>query len=408
MKILMSAYNCSPYRGSECAVGWYSAFTAAKFGHEVTVITNLFYRDEIEKFLKENSNSPAKDIHFIYIEIPPVLRKIKGYIGEIVQYRYFQHNVVKTAKSVLKTKSFDFVQHISWVSMIQKNMLYKLDLPLVIGPVGGGEETPSVLKSNYRFQNKMKETIRKIAILKSTNSYWYKKMCSKASVIFVSTEETYKFVPEKYRYKTYVKQPIGVNDEDILNEQIVKHNERFRILMAGRLIYWKGIDLGIQAVKRLLDKGCNIELHIIGDGKERKRLETMSSIWLNERIFFHGSMSYEQLKDVYKNSNVLINTSLHDSGCMVVLEAMANGLPVVCIDTGGPKVLTTNECAIKIVPDDPNKTVENIEYSIERLIENPQLCEELSNKARNRVKDEFEHSNKFKAIESTIVKHLNY
>lgn len=408
MKILMSAYNCSPYRGSECAVGWNSALTATKFGHEVTVITNEYYRNEIEKFFKENINCSIKDIHFIYIKIPSVLNNIKGYVGEIIQYRYFQNKVIKAAKSALKTKSFDFVQHTSWASMIKKNTLYKLDIPLVIGPVGGGEETPSVLMSNYHLPNKMKEFIRKMVIYKALHSKWFKEMCSKSLVMFVTTDETYKYIPEKYKYKTYVKQCIGINEEDIQSESFVKKDKPFRVLMVGRLIYWKGFDLGIRAVKRLLDKGFNIELHIIGTGKERKRLETMSEKWLNERIFFHGSISYKNVKQFYMNSNVLINTTLHDSGCMVVLEAMANGLPVVCIDTGGPKVLTTDECAIKIIPEDPNKVVEHIEYAIKRLIENPNLCDELGNNAKIRVREEFEFSNKFKAIESTIIKHLNH
>lgn len=404
MKILISGYNCSPYRGSECAVGWNSALTAAEFGHEVTVITNCLYREEIEKFYKENTNCPI--IHFMYIKIPAIL-DIKGYVGELIQYRYFQNKVIETANSVLNTMTFDYIQHTSWASLIQKNMLYKLNIPLVIGPVGGGEETPSVLMSNYSMRNKIKESIRKIAIFQALHSKWFKEMCSKSIVMFATTDETYKYIPEKFRYKTYVKQCIGINYEDIPIESIVKNNKPFRVLMVGRLIYWKGFDLGIRAIKQLLDKGFEIELHIIGTGKERERLETMSGKWLNERIFFHGNISYKNVQQLYMNSNALINTSLHDSGCMVVLEAMANGLPVICIDTGGPKVLTTDECAIKIAPEIPNKTVENIENAIHKLVVNPNLCDEIGSKARIRVRDEFEFSNKFKSIESIIVKHLN-
>lgn len=46
--------------------------------------------------------------------------------------------------------------------------------------------------------------------------------------------------------------------------------------------------------------------------------------------------------------HVCLNSSFHDSGCLVVLEAMAHGLPIICINAGGPGVLTDTTNAFKV------------------------------------------------------------
>jgi len=60
-------------------------------------------------------------------------------------------------------------------------------------------------------------------------------------------------------------------------------------------------------------------------------------------------MIFEEMKDFYDRFDCLINCSLRDSGCFIVMEAMSRGLPLICVNTGGPKINTTNECKVELI-----------------------------------------------------------
>ena len=73
MKILMSAFAWDPQRGAEAGVGWHWAVEAAKRGHDVTVITQTHFKDQIEREIA--SGSLPKNLHFD-IFMPARLEKI--------------------------------------------------------------------------------------------------------------------------------------------------------------------------------------------------------------------------------------------------------------------------------------------------------------------------------------------
>lgn len=70
-----------------------------------------------------------------------------------------------------------------------------------------------------------------------------------------------------------------------------------------------------------------------------------------EQIKWLGKMDRLELLEVYKEYDVLLFPSLHDSGGMVVLEALANGLPVICLNIGGPGTIITESCGISVNVD---------------------------------------------------------
>ena len=66
--------------------------------------------------------------------------------------------------------------------------------------------------------------------------------------------------------------------------------------------------------------------------------------------------------------HVCLNTSFHDSGCLVVLEAMAHGLPIICINAGGPGVLTDTTNAFKVDAFSSEEIVNDLKDSVYRTI----------------------------------------
>ncbi len=98
-------------------------------------------------------------------------------------------------------------------------------------------------------------------------------------------------------------------------------------LVVARLVEWKRIDLAIKAIKN-----TSFKLKIIGDGPDKKSLESIKS----PSVEFTGKVTPDKLREYYQNSKGLIVTQEEDFGIAAV-EAQACGVPVIAYDAGGQK-----------------------------------------------------------------------
>lgn len=109
-----------------------------------------------------------------------------------------------------------------------------------------------------------------------------------------------------------------------------------KIVMAGRLIERKRVDLMIEALVILRDQGISSQLSIFGDGPDRERLETLvESHRLGDCVEFCGYVvNWEEKAE---RADFFVNASEVEGFCIVVAEAMGRGLPAVITDVGGIK-----------------------------------------------------------------------
>src|SRR5205823_2124116 len=96
-----------------------------------------------------------------------------------------------------------------------------------------------------------------------------------------------------------------------------------------------------------------------------------------------------EVLDRLSRSHVLAHPSLHDSGGWVILEAGALGVPVVCLDLGGPGLQVTTETGIKIPVDHASDVVPAMTNALNFLAENPTHAATLGANARKRVAEHF-------------------
>lgn len=399
MNILMSSFNCSPYKGSENALGWNWTYTAAKEGNTISVLTWNDNKNDIERYWNNCSQEEIKiraRIKYYYIQPKEYNLRISNHINEILVYRSFQKKAYKFAKELILKENFDFVHHVTWSSCVQLTYLYKLGLPFVLGPVGGGERIPKVINISLRNREKIKEWVRVLVQNISKINYGHRKLYSKSTKIFVTTKETKMIIPKRYWDKVSILQGIGLNRSDIVNEP--KKYEKInclKVLAVARLIYWKGIEIAIDSVIKAYLSGLNIQLTIVGDGDQKEDLIKKVNDEHKSVIKFIGSIDYSRLNEFYNDSDVLLNCSLHDSGCLVVIESLSQGLPVICIKTGGPATLTDDNCAIRIEPDSYENVVNNIANELKNLANEPEKLSKMSNGAL-RKSQELIYENKYK------------
>ena len=104
------------------------------------------------------------------------------------------------------------------------------------------------------------------------------------------------------------------------------------IVYVGRVAKEKSIDFLLKTFEKLLKEEKNIYFAIVGDGPERKNLEKLSEkLELKNKVFFLGFVDHRKLSKVYNGADVFAFASTTETQGLVVLEAMACGLPVVAI-----------------------------------------------------------------------------
>lgn len=129
-----------------------------------------------------------------------------------------------------------------------------------------------------------------------------------------------------------------------------RESEDLGLLYWGRLIAYKRIDLVIEAARRTGEK-----LQIVGSGPHEKALKAQAVGMPN--VTFHGRLADADLKSVIARCRALVFPAHEDFG-MVVVEAMAAGLPVVCFGVGGAAESVEPQYGVRFGEQSPEAIVE--------------------------------------------------
>ncbi|HMY71328.1 MAG TPA: glycosyltransferase, partial [Blastocatellia bacterium] len=137
---------------------------------------------------------------------------------------------------------------------------------------------------------------------------------------------------------------LGLNPEDTI------------LLTVGALVPAKGIDRLIDALALLVrkDQERRLKLFVIGEGVERKKLESqISNLRLENRVFLLGAKPQTELVAWYSAADLFCLASQREGCPNVVIEAMACGLPVIATDVGGVRELIGAACGRVVAESNP-------------------------------------------------------
>jgi len=146
--------------------------------------------------------------------------------------------------------------------------------------------------------------------------------------------------------------------------------------------------LGLRAFKKILKVFPNARLTMIGRGREETEWRKLAdSLSIMDYITWVPWVQRKDLSSFYSSHDVFLYPSLHDSGGLVVLEAMSHGLPVVCLNLGGPGIIVNQTCGFPVVTRKRSQghIVDEIADALLRLAQDQQLRHRLSKGATERV-----------------------
>jgi glycosyltransferase involved in cell wall biosynthesis len=167
----------------------------------------------------------------------------------------------------------------------------------------------------------------------------------------------------------------------------------FEVLCVARFIPVKGHRQLIEACRILADEGVEFVCRLIGDGPIHAEIGRLAArLDLTDRVRFEGWRARDEVASYLAKADVLVApsapTKIEREGIPVVLmEAMATGLPVVASDLSGiPELVRHDETGLLVPPGDPAA----LAAALRRLVEDPELRARLGRAGRETIEDEYD------------------
>jgi len=396
-RILLIAYACEPGKGSEPGVGWNLALKLSE-KNLITVIT----RKDVEKKIKTYiSQQRLRNLRFEFIEIPFPFYKFFN-IYKMIQIHYAIWNLCAylKAQKIVRREKIDIVHHLTFVNNWIPPFTCLTNKPFIWGPIGTHPKIP--LNSLNDIKLKMRSFVRFLIldILRIMNPFTYVAIMRAKKIITINEQCKRMFpfglVPDA---KIAIIPAVAI-EENWINENPRKNHNRntIELLFVGVPSYIKGVELLLHSFAKALEKNRSLRLTIVGDGPMRKWIERFAKKRnLEDKITLTGMIPRQEVQIFYEKADIFLYPSF-EGGSIATLEAMAYGLPIICLNFGGPGQFVSKECGIKVEVGQFEKMVNHLSQAILRLAENEQLRLEMGENARNRVKNLYTWSKKAEDI----------
>ena len=383
--ILISAYGCEPLKGSEAGVGWNWVIQMAQH-NRLHVITRANNQASIEAHLP---NELKNNIIFHYYDAPSFIRQLKKRAKRLYFYYFvWQIGIIPIVRHIIKTERIDYTMHLTFGSMWMPTFLPFFSTSFIWGPIGGGDCEPRPFLKLLPFKQKVIQSFRYVMNALSFMHPGVMFAAYRAKVILARTPNTARAIPNCFRAKVQTILETAMEDSVFEHKCVYQLNDDVvRMITTGRLLPNKNI---VTAVKSLeyIPKDYRVRLTIIGSGYQRREIEeTAKRIGRSQDVVIIDELPREEVLAAVERSDIFLFPSLREGGSWSLMEAMAIGLPVICLDWAGMAIITDDNCAIRIPVSNPEQMPKDMAAAIITLIKNPGLREAMGKAGRNRIKE---------------------
>jgi len=395
LRVIHSSFACDPTMGSEPYVGWKWAEMVSDFDYELHVVTRKHHRLNILK------SGLLKNIKFHYFDLP-FLSRLDHRSKLMKSYYLVWQTLVFPYVLLLHIKyRFNIVHHITYNNIDVPGFLWLLPgSKFLWGPVGGGQIPPASLKKVYGVYWK-KEVARKLLKSFARFNPVVRLAISKSSCVMFANKDTYMLVegvPQKYIFMLETAIEVKAEEKIEFRKKIDGH---LNLLWVGRIEHRKALILAIDSLIELRKRGRlnNIKLDVVGDGPlmDDMKLYCKTNL-MQDTIFFHGVVPFNEVAKFYKESDVFLFTSVQDTSGNVLLEAMKFGKPSIALKHQGAYEILEYGGGILVPVSGYMDTIYSFTDAIERFQDSRVFRLKLGEEARNVLNSKFTWEQKSKKV----------
>jgi glycosyltransferase involved in cell wall biosynthesis len=389
LKVCVVGQHASKNFGGEASFPWYYfQFLRAK-GIDACMVVHARTRDE----LRAGFPNEFDRIHFVEETFADrfFYRVGKFFPGDLdsLTLAVFRHWLVqrrqrKVIRNLIRQGKVNIIHESAPIAPKQISALHGLGAPLVIGPLSGGMEFPPAFR--YR-QGRSRVWAERFSRGMSGISNILVPGKRRAEALLVANDMTRDALPQPYTGKVYMMPEVSVDLTTWKDEQAgPRSDDRIELVYLGRLVNWKAVDLLIAAFARVLKAVPNAHLQILGDGGDRALLEQQArDLNIADKIEFAGYVKGAEGPRRMRSADIFVLPSLRECGGVVMLEAMAVGLPVVTANWAGPAVHVTDQTGIRVTVESQEEYVQGLADAIIKLAQSPDLRKQMGQAGKQRV-----------------------
>ena len=399
MRVLLSVYAFSPYRGSECAVGWNVARELAKL-HDVTVITgdvkDSGFEAEYQKYVQENGDVQGLTVVYLrptrLIAFIDRMHELPGlWALYYLAYNLWQRMAYRKAHELHTQCPFDVVHHLTMIGYREPGYMWKLGIPFFWGPVGGSVNEPLGFIGIYSFAGKIKAVIRYVV---NALQKWLllrpRIAAQKAKKTWAVTADDEATITRIWGAKCERMIETAATHMDDAKARAWDGTTPLRIVWSGTHTYGKALPILIKAIAKL-KKGSvgrsDIRVDVLGKGEETEKWKRMAErLGVGDAFAWMGHVPRQRALEIMNDAHLLAFTSVKEGTPHVVLEALSLGLPVICHDACGMGIVVTDKCGFKVPLKNPETSINGFVEAISCILESPGIVAEKSIAALERAK----------------------
>lgn len=392
MKVLLSAIACHPDLGSEAKVGWSTALAVSRIPEveQCHVMTHVMAKAAITK---EQEAGRAEKIIFHFFEEPFAYHpnRFIARLQSWLLYRNWQRQSVSRAAQLHAEHQFTLAHHVTYASWRMPPPLWRLPIPFVFGPVGGGGRVPSAFRSILGPSGRVFESLRSAATALSTHSPELKLCCRNSSAVVAADAATAEFLSARGAQNVKHLCQVFFSDRDIsqfktaMGETSTRSSDKLRIFAGGNLEGRKGTQISLQALALLKRKGVPFTFTYGGWGPDLVAMECLAQqLGIAQQVTFHRGYSGVDYLRQLDTTDVYLLPSIRETAGITMMEAtMAGCYPIVMAGTGaGDIVERTGGTAInaKTPKDAIQQIAEKLEWCYRHRGEMKQQSESAGGK----------------------------
>lgn len=387
LNVLINAYAISPNWGSEPGMGWNWIVNLAKYCN-LYIITEGEWKDDIETAVQ---TLPQKDnLHFYYNPLPGRIRRMCWNQGDwrfYWYYRKWQKKTFEIAQSIIGEHHIDVIHQLNMIGFREPGFLWKIkDIPFVWGPIGGMELMPTGYLEGTGGGQKLKVYLKNF--LNNLQRKYQPRLLSvlnRADAIVAATKGVHDLIADYHQ-----KEVILINETGCYVNQIQMNEllESFDILWVGKFDFRKQLGVALRVIASL-PEDLQVKLHIAGSGlvsEVNRYKELARNLGIESRVEWHGLMPHDKVLDLMGKCDLFLFTSIMEGTPHVVLEALQNNLPIVCLDTCGQAGVVNDTIGFKIPVTNTNQSIRDFTAVIINLYNHRDLLSLLKSNCLERQK----------------------